>query len=235
METSGWDILTALQTALFISTMTEITFILPHPSSTSISPFLTHLQRVEHFISRFPSVKNISLRLANTGCDCLSVGGDAELRAWASKFGSLLNCILGRQCVATVARQPLYQVLPAPSAGDIQQPHAWDIVTHETHTSGQMGIPTCLRSRGGLRRSSNIKEFLPSSGPNLPAHPFTYSASSPLSKLDHRHPSPLPYHDPHNIEYLPGRRSLEGRAAPHSRGLSESHGYILNGPGEYFR
>ncbi|KAJ7936732.1 hypothetical protein B0H13DRAFT_2303438 [Mycena leptocephala] len=100
METSGWDILTALQTALFISTMTEITFILPHPSSTSISPFLTHLQRVENFISRFPSVKKITLRLANTGCDCLSVGGDAALRAWASKFGSLLNCILGRQCVA---------------------------------------------------------------------------------------------------------------------------------------
>ncbi|KAJ7291797.1 hypothetical protein C8J57DRAFT_1458504 [Mycena rebaudengoi] len=101
MGTGNWDILSALQSALFISTMEDITCILPHLSCSSTSPFLFHLARVRRFISRFPSVKKVTLQFAsfdNKEDRSLSVGNDEALRAWTSNLGDLLNCILDRDC-----------------------------------------------------------------------------------------------------------------------------------------
>ncbi|KAJ7432150.1 hypothetical protein FB451DRAFT_1317386 [Mycena latifolia] len=96
------DVLTALSTALFnfIPSLDTVTCIFPHPACTSILPFLEHVDRLERFIARAPSLKHIALQLDTPSSICLSVGGDEALRAWTRHFGGLLNCILRRQCVS---------------------------------------------------------------------------------------------------------------------------------------
>ncbi|KAJ7291973.1 hypothetical protein C8J57DRAFT_1458575 [Mycena rebaudengoi] len=100
MGRGDWDMLSALHSALFISTMEDITCILPHPSYTSISPFLVQLKRVKRFISRFPSVKKVTLQLDLSANKCLSDGNDDALRSWTSALGDLLNTILDKECVS---------------------------------------------------------------------------------------------------------------------------------------
>ncbi|KAJ7610752.1 hypothetical protein DFH06DRAFT_1308621 [Mycena polygramma] len=92
------DTLQVLQAALFTPQTENITCIFPHPDCKSILPLLRHLGRLERYISRLPVVKRVTLQLDNRGSGCLSVGGDRQLRAWASRLESLLNCIVGKGC-----------------------------------------------------------------------------------------------------------------------------------------
>ncbi|KAJ6578193.1 hypothetical protein B0H19DRAFT_1122635 [Mycena capillaripes] len=98
MEADRPDLLTALQTALFTPQTARITCIFPHPSCTSIFPLLSHLQRLENYVSRLPSVEQVTLHLDTKGSACLCVGDDPALRAWVGHLESLLNCIVGKQC-----------------------------------------------------------------------------------------------------------------------------------------
>ncbi|KAJ7321000.1 hypothetical protein DFH08DRAFT_385174 [Mycena albidolilacea] len=98
MRTDRRDVLAALQTALLIPNTEEITCTFPHPSCTSIFPLLTHLTRLENYLSRLPSVRHVTLCLDTRGSVCLAVGDDKALRAWTTRMKSLLNCILEKQC-----------------------------------------------------------------------------------------------------------------------------------------
>ncbi|KAJ7657181.1 hypothetical protein DFH06DRAFT_1409328, partial [Mycena polygramma] len=94
------DTLQVLQAALFTPQTENITCIFPHPDCKSILPLLRHLSRLERYISRLPVVKHVTLQLDNRGSGCLSVGGDRQLRAWASALESLLNCIVRKRCTS---------------------------------------------------------------------------------------------------------------------------------------
>ncbi|KAJ7460319.1 hypothetical protein FB451DRAFT_508294 [Mycena latifolia] len=98
MRTDRRDLLRALQTALFTPETPNITCVFPHPSCTSIFPLLPHLRRLERFISRLPSVNDVTLRFDTRGSVCLSVGDDQALKAWASALGALLNCVVRSRC-----------------------------------------------------------------------------------------------------------------------------------------
>ncbi|KAJ7460294.1 hypothetical protein FB451DRAFT_1371752 [Mycena latifolia] len=104
MDTEGRDLLSVLQSALFIPQTENITCVFPHPSCTSILPLLPHLRRVEAFISRLLFVKHVTLALDTPGSVCLSVGDDQELRAWTSNLEALLNCIIKKQCNSLAVR-----------------------------------------------------------------------------------------------------------------------------------
>ncbi|KAJ7319090.1 hypothetical protein DFH08DRAFT_891503 [Mycena albidolilacea] len=94
----GQDILAALNMALFVTSMEDITCILPHPSCTSVLPLLPHLARFRKFITRFPSVGRVTLQLDARNSMCNATGDDKALRAWSFALGSLLNCLVQRQC-----------------------------------------------------------------------------------------------------------------------------------------
>ncbi|KAJ7143291.1 hypothetical protein C8R43DRAFT_1014975 [Mycena crocata] len=98
LHQDGMDMLAALNMALFISSMEDITCIFPHPSCTSIFPLLPHLRRFRRFILRFPSVKKVTLQLDARNSMCNTVGDDAALRAWSSTLGGLLNSLVERRC-----------------------------------------------------------------------------------------------------------------------------------------
>ncbi|KAJ7291792.1 hypothetical protein C8J57DRAFT_1458500 [Mycena rebaudengoi] len=90
MSGGSWDMLTALQSALFISAMEDITCVLPHLSCTSIAPFLFHLERVKRLIARFPSCG-----------EQVPFGRKRQDTArMASTFGDLLNYMVDRKCVS---------------------------------------------------------------------------------------------------------------------------------------
>ncbi|KAJ7119626.1 hypothetical protein C8R44DRAFT_788551 [Mycena epipterygia] len=98
------DMLAALRMALFISSMEDITCIFPHPSCTSIFPLLPHLRRFRRFISRFSSVKRVTLQLDARNSMCNTVGDDVALRAWSSTLGGLLNSLVERGCTDLTVR-----------------------------------------------------------------------------------------------------------------------------------
>ncbi|KAJ7645181.1 hypothetical protein DFH06DRAFT_1136644 [Mycena polygramma] len=100
MRTDRRDMLAALRFALFAPALHDIAFVFPHPSCTSIFPLLQHLKRVQEFLSRIPSINNVSLEFDHQDSPCLSVGNDATLRAWASGLGDLLNSVLETQCAS---------------------------------------------------------------------------------------------------------------------------------------
>ncbi|KAJ6621940.1 hypothetical protein B0H10DRAFT_2187755 [Mycena sp. CBHHK59/15] len=81
MRADGRDMLAALHTALFVSSMEKITCIFPHPSCTSIFPLLYHLQRVKGLVWRFPSVKEVILQLNVRGSICF---GQSNLKPEAA-------------------------------------------------------------------------------------------------------------------------------------------------------
>lgn len=98
MRTDRRDVLAALQTALFIPNTEEIICTFPHPSCTSIFPLLSHLTRLEKYLSRLPSVRHVALCLDIRGSACLAVGDDKALRAWTTRMESLLTYILEKEC-----------------------------------------------------------------------------------------------------------------------------------------
>ncbi|KAJ7747667.1 hypothetical protein DFH07DRAFT_702580, partial [Mycena maculata] len=104
LHPDGMDMLAALNMALFISTMEDITCIFPHPSCTSIFPLLPHLCRFRSFISRFPSVKSVTLQLDARNSMCNAAGDDVALRAWSSTLGALLNTLVEKRCTDLTVR-----------------------------------------------------------------------------------------------------------------------------------
>ncbi|KAF7334275.1 hypothetical protein MSAN_02389100 [Mycena sanguinolenta] len=95
------DPLSAFQICLSISSMQRVEIIFPHPSCSTIFPFLKQMKRVENFFSRLTSVKEVVLQLDNTGSiRCLAPGSDEALRAWATRLGALLTCIVEKGCTA---------------------------------------------------------------------------------------------------------------------------------------
>ncbi|KAJ7036022.1 hypothetical protein C8F04DRAFT_954300 [Mycena alexandri] len=107
MQTEGRDLLTVLETTLFLPDVDDFTFIFPHPSCVSILPILRELQRVENYISRLHSVKGVTLQLDQPHSVCLSVGNEAALRAWSIGLGSLLSCIVEKVC-SCLTVMPVY-------------------------------------------------------------------------------------------------------------------------------
>ncbi|KAJ6632528.1 hypothetical protein B0H10DRAFT_2206884 [Mycena sp. CBHHK59/15] len=104
LHQDGMDMLAALQMALFLTSIEDITCVFPHPSCTSIFPLLPHVRRFRRFISRFPTVKRVTLQLDARNSMCNAAGDDAALRAWSSTFGSLLNSLVDRQCTELTVR-----------------------------------------------------------------------------------------------------------------------------------
>ncbi|KAJ7675492.1 hypothetical protein B0H17DRAFT_833674, partial [Mycena rosella] len=104
LRDDGMDMLAALRMALFVSSVEDITCIFPHPSCTSIFPLLPHVGRFRKFISRFPSVKRVTLQLDSRNSMCNAVGDDAALRAWSSALGGLLNSLVERRCTELTVR-----------------------------------------------------------------------------------------------------------------------------------
>ncbi|KAF7341300.1 hypothetical protein MVEN_01866200 [Mycena venus] len=98
LRSDGHDLLGVLQTALFTPETQNITCHFPHPDCTSIYPLLSHLKRLEKYISRLPSVKVVKLQLDVAGSVCLSIGDDRALKAWTEQLERLLNCIVKKQC-----------------------------------------------------------------------------------------------------------------------------------------
>ncbi|KAJ6534815.1 hypothetical protein B0H19DRAFT_1271511 [Mycena capillaripes] len=98
LRSDGHDLLGVLLTALFTPETQNITCHFPHPDCTSIYPLLSHLKRLEKYISRLPSVKVVQLQLDVAGSVCLSSGDDHALKAWTGQLESLLNCIVKKQC-----------------------------------------------------------------------------------------------------------------------------------------
>ncbi|KAJ6524453.1 hypothetical protein DFH09DRAFT_187118 [Mycena vulgaris] len=104
LREDGMDMLAALNMALFISSIEDITCVFPHPSCTSIFPLLPHVRRFRKFICRFPSVKKVTLQLDSRNSMCNAVGDDAALRAWSSTLGGLLNSLVERRCTDLTVR-----------------------------------------------------------------------------------------------------------------------------------
>ncbi|KAJ6510574.1 hypothetical protein C8R45DRAFT_964542 [Mycena sanguinolenta] len=100
----GQDMLAALNMALFINSMEDITCIFPHPSCTSVLPLLPHLRRFRKFLSRFPSVRRVTLQLDARNSMCNATGDDKALRAWSSCLGTLLNCLVEKRCTEVTVK-----------------------------------------------------------------------------------------------------------------------------------
>ncbi|KAF8160274.1 hypothetical protein K438DRAFT_2025864 [Mycena galopus ATCC 62051] len=81
--------------------MNQVSCVFPHPSCTSIAPFVMQMKRLRTFISRLSSVEAVTLDFdisAHAMSRCLSAGTDSVLNEWASQDGALLNCIVQREC-----------------------------------------------------------------------------------------------------------------------------------------
>ncbi|KAJ7207978.1 hypothetical protein GGX14DRAFT_634651 [Mycena pura] len=123
LSKDGADMLAALSMALFLSSLQDITCMFPHPSCTSIFPLLPHLDRFRRFISRFPSVKRVTLQLDARNSLCNVVGDDAALRAWSATLGGLLNTLVERRCTELTVRYGGYLTRSYTlSAGDPRHP-----------------------------------------------------------------------------------------------------------------
>ncbi|KAJ7641507.1 hypothetical protein FB45DRAFT_900377 [Roridomyces roridus] len=96
------DMLAALNMALFLTSMEDMTLIFPHPSCVSIYPLLPHLRRVRRFISRFSALGRITLQLDTQTSVCNLVGDDGALRAWSCALCDLLNAVVERCTDLTV-------------------------------------------------------------------------------------------------------------------------------------
>ncbi|KAJ7511355.1 hypothetical protein B0H11DRAFT_1657911, partial [Mycena galericulata] len=101
MDTDGRDLLGALQKSLFVPEIENFTCIFPHPSCTSIFPILSHLRRLQNFVSRLRSLNNVILELDTMLSVCLSqVENNRGLRAWTAQLEALLNVIVARGCTS---------------------------------------------------------------------------------------------------------------------------------------
>ncbi|KAJ7460248.1 hypothetical protein FB451DRAFT_1563333 [Mycena latifolia] len=149
MRTDRRDVLTALQTALFIPETPNITCFFPHSSCTSIFLLLPHLRRLERFISRLPFVNDVTLRFDTQGSMCLYVGDDQALK----DLGGLLNCIVKKRCNS----------LTIPSVCQFTWASEPAHIERRTASHFEMAIPS------GVSRSSHLTSLnIPSANLILP-------------------------------------------------------------------
>ncbi|KAF7291502.1 hypothetical protein MKEN_01484700 [Mycena kentingensis (nom. inval.)] len=104
LRSDGADMLAALDMALFLTEIGDITAVFPHPSCQSVLPLLPHVDRLSKFVSKFPSVKRATLELDAYTSLCNTTGDDSALRAWSTAFGRLLNALVERRCTELTVR-----------------------------------------------------------------------------------------------------------------------------------
>ncbi|KAJ7061051.1 hypothetical protein C8F01DRAFT_1138728 [Mycena amicta] len=95
------NLFSGLSIALFPIRIDDVTCILPHPSCTSIYPLVLHIRRLTRWIGgpNLQGPRSLTLQPDRQGSDCLSVGNDEQLRAWADAMGELLSTVVGKGCV----------------------------------------------------------------------------------------------------------------------------------------
>ncbi|KAJ7683959.1 hypothetical protein B0H17DRAFT_21175 [Mycena rosella] len=101
MLDSRRDPLSALQMALFIPHITELSCSLPH-YETSIHPLFPRVRRLASFLRRLTFVRKVTLELDTPS----GLGGDSgdHIETWALEFRDLLNTILKRGCISLTLR-----------------------------------------------------------------------------------------------------------------------------------
>ncbi|KAF7352614.1 hypothetical protein MVEN_01226900 [Mycena venus] len=96
----GRDCISALQMALFISSLATLSCSLPHYET--IHPLFGHIRRLRALITRLDFVREVTLVLDTPESLCGADGDGAE--TWALEFGQLLNTILKRGCTSLTLR-----------------------------------------------------------------------------------------------------------------------------------
>ncbi|KAJ6628863.1 hypothetical protein B0H10DRAFT_1940233 [Mycena sp. CBHHK59/15] len=197
------DPLSALQMALFVPAIANISCALPHYQTSTVHPLFPHIRRFRTLIARLTSVSKVTLVLDTPDSICGVVGDGIE--TWASEFGELLNIILKRGCTSLVLRYGMffsqaYELRPA-RLGARPVNAFWSAVRHMLSDSSvtpseEWGIfqvssnanatPMELDSEG--RTSSTLTHFkIESSMPLLPPC-FSWSLSalqhSPIACLE---------------------------------------------------
>ncbi|KAJ7721166.1 hypothetical protein DFH07DRAFT_302027 [Mycena maculata] len=102
---SGRDPLAALQMALFIPVITELSCSFPH-YETSIHPLFPHIHRLRTLIARLVFVRKVTLVLDTPDSFCGATGDGVD--TWALEFGELLNTILKRGCTSLTLRYGMF-------------------------------------------------------------------------------------------------------------------------------
>ncbi|CAK5264441.1 unnamed protein product [Mycena citricolor] len=97
LSNDGADTLAALNMALFITGIQDLTCLMPHPSCDSVLPLLPHVRRLQNFIQRFRTVGRVTLQLDARNSMCNSTGDDTALREWTRVMGGLFNALLERR------------------------------------------------------------------------------------------------------------------------------------------
>ncbi|KAJ7228476.1 hypothetical protein GGX14DRAFT_554571 [Mycena pura] len=95
------DPLSALQMALFISSITQLSCSLPHYES-SIYPLGPHIRRLRALVTRLESVREVTITWDAPNSSCCATNEDVE--ELASEIGMLLNMILKRGCTSLTLR-----------------------------------------------------------------------------------------------------------------------------------
>ncbi|KAJ7624210.1 hypothetical protein DFH06DRAFT_754293 [Mycena polygramma] len=131
IRTDRRDLLAALRVALFDTPLDHINFIFSPPDpdldpiTTSVTPLIEQLQRVQGFLSDSTCIKHVSLDLDHRDCvSYLTAGSDDAPRAWAKGLGAVLNCILETQCTTLTVLHGRY-LAKAYELPPIVKPVSW--------------------------------------------------------------------------------------------------------------
>ncbi|KAJ7639026.1 hypothetical protein FB45DRAFT_1055220 [Roridomyces roridus] len=95
MLDNGKDVLSALQVALFVPSIGELSCVFPHYQS--IHPLFSHIRRLCRLFARLAFVHRVTLVLDGHASLC-GDSSDEGAATWAVEFGALLNTILQRGC-----------------------------------------------------------------------------------------------------------------------------------------
>ncbi|KAJ6539549.1 hypothetical protein B0H19DRAFT_364272 [Mycena capillaripes] len=103
---SRQDVLSALQMALFIPAVADLSCSFPH-YATSIRPLFPHIRRLRVLIARLHFVRQVTLVLDTPG-SLTGATGDGVEEKWTLEFGDLLNTILKRGCTSLTLRYGMF-------------------------------------------------------------------------------------------------------------------------------
>ncbi|KAJ7044547.1 hypothetical protein C8F04DRAFT_1068703 [Mycena alexandri] len=102
MRDSRLDPLSALQMALFVPAVVELSCSLPH-YETSIRPLFPHIRRLQVCIGRLAFIHKVTLVLDEPNSSRHSAAEEG-IDIWTLEFGALLNTILQRGCTSLTLR-----------------------------------------------------------------------------------------------------------------------------------
>ncbi|KAJ7178940.1 hypothetical protein C8R46DRAFT_1187447 [Mycena filopes] len=102
MVDSRRDPLAALQMALFVPAVVELSCSLPH-FQTSIWPLFPHIRRLRACIGRLAFVHKVTLVLDKPNSSRFSAAEEG-VDVWSIEFGQLLNTILQKRCTSLTLR-----------------------------------------------------------------------------------------------------------------------------------